>query len=344
MTCSGNSASDAHTGLFKPVSSRCQARAETSQGHGEAEGAHQGYCSRVIRCPHNTAITRSRANGPASGMRISNRTGCCSTRSTVTCCAWSAPARTPICSTNSGHTLTMRAMPEPRSVTVTHAALLDALRRVRQRQVVRYRHGRVLDALHALGVIEWVRQPERRSQQLSSPDSAFYRAPIEVAQFTPARRTALGRLACLEATPGSPRLGGAPRRAVCRRMAEQASKLAAAVPLAQHRVGLWFRPLSGKRLAGEGMATLGALVAFCIRRGGSWWRSVPRIGLLRARVLVAWLRRHAGTLEMTIEADVDAADPLVATAATHVMLEGEGQGGVLPPLDAMEWPDRRLGH
>src|SRR5260370_2783896 len=210
MTCSGNSASDAHTGLFKPVSSRCQARAETSQGHGEAEGAHQGYCSRVIRCPHNTAITCSRANGPASEMRISNRTGFCSTRSTVTCCAWSAPARTPICSTNSRHTLTMRAMPEPRSVTVTHAALLDALRRVRQRQVVRYRHGRVLDALHALGLIEWGRQRERRSQQLSSPDSALYRAPTDGAQFTPAGRTALAPLVRPADGPGWSPLPGAP--------------------------------------------------------------------------------------------------------------------------------------
>jgi hypothetical protein len=106
----------------------------------------------------------------------------------------------------------MRAMPEPRSVTVTHAALLDALRRVRQRQVVRYRHARVLDALHALGLIEWVRQPERRSQQLSSPDSAFYRAPIEVAQFTPAGRTALDRLVRLEDAPGWSQLAGAPYR------------------------------------------------------------------------------------------------------------------------------------
>ncbi|WDD90487.1 hypothetical protein Bsp3421_000334 (plasmid) [Burkholderia sp. FERM BP-3421] len=34
----------------------------------------------------------------------------------------------------------------------------------------------------------------------------------------------------------------------------------------------------------------------CNRRRGSWWRSVPRIGVGRARTVVAWLRRHAETM------------------------------------------------
>ena len=89
--------------------------------------------------------------------------------------------------------------------------------------------------------------------------------------------------------------GSAKLSAVTLRMVEDASKLAVAVPLATHPVGLWFRPLIARRLTGEGIATLGELVACCNRRGGSWWRSVPRVGLLRARILVAWLRRHAGT-------------------------------------------------
>ena len=36
-------------------------------------------------------------------------------------------------------------------------------------------------------------------------------------------------------------------------MVEAASKLAAAVPLATHPVGLWFRPLIARRLTGEGI-------------------------------------------------------------------------------------------
>jgi len=66
------------------------------------------------------------------------------------------------------------------------------------------------------------------------------------------------------------------------RMVEQASTLAAAVPLAAHPVHLWFRPLIAQRLTGEGINTLGALTDYCNARGGSWWRSVPRIGALRA--------------------------------------------------------------
>nr|WP_240655859.1 phage integrase family protein [Paraburkholderia phosphatilytica] len=77
-------------------------------------------------------------------------------------------------------------------------------------------------------------------------------------------------------------------------MFERTSKLAAAAPAPDHPVGLWFRPLVAQRLAGEGIATPGELVATCNRRGGSWWRPVPPIGLLRAHTIVAWLRRHAG--------------------------------------------------
>jgi len=110
--------------------------------------------------------------------------------------------------TNSGDTLTMSAMNEPRSV--THAAVRDALLRVQQREVVRYRHGRVLDALHALSLIEWIRQPVRISQQLASPESAFYRAPVKVAQLTVAGLAALDRLVRLAAAPGWPQLADEP--------------------------------------------------------------------------------------------------------------------------------------
>ncbi|OTP75662.1 phage integrase family protein [Caballeronia sordidicola] len=33
-----------------------------------------------------------------------------------------------------------------------------------------------------------------------------------------------------------------------------------------------------KRLTAERITTLGELVAYCNSHGGSWWRSVPRIG------------------------------------------------------------------
>lgn len=141
--------------------------------------------------------------------------------------------------------------------------------------------------------------------------------------------------------------GSAKLTAVTLRMVEEASRLAVAVPLAIHPVWLWFRPLIARRLTGEGITTLGELVACCNRRGGSWWRSMPRIGLLRARILVAWLRRHAGTLGVTVDADVDTTEPLAAPAATHVSLVPAGcqtaQGGSLAPLERIELPNLLSG-
>ncbi|WP_250517719.1 site-specific integrase [Caballeronia sp. INDeC2] len=118
--------------------------------------------------------------------------------------------------------------------------------------------------------------------------------------------------------------GSAKLTAMTLRMVEQASTLAAAVPLMTHPVHLWFRPLIAQRLSGEGISTLGALVDYCNARGGSWWRSVPRIGALRARTIVAWLRRHETTLGAKIAADVDTASLVPASAS-----ESESDGRVV---------------
>ncbi|MDN7893338.1 MULTISPECIES: site-specific integrase [Burkholderia] len=128
---------------------------------------------------------------------------------------------------------------------------------------------------------------------------------------------------------GEPRL-----TPVSLQMIEQAAGAwATATPAADHPVSRWWRPLIADRLAGEGIATLGELVAFCNRRGGSWWRSVPRIGAGRARVLVAWLRRHADTIGRSVDVDVDTAEPL--------MLPGqavEPARGQLVPLERLAVP------
>ncbi|MGF6637436.1 phage integrase family protein, partial [Paraburkholderia sp. MM6662-R1] len=86
--------------------------------------------------------------------------------------------------------------------------------------------------------------------------------------------------------------GSARLTAVTLKMVEQAATLAVAQPQPDHGVGMWFRPLVAQRLKAEGIATLGDLIDFCNGRGGSWWRAVPRIGAGRARLVVAWLRRH----------------------------------------------------
>ncbi|MEM5387884.1 phage integrase family protein [Paraburkholderia phymatum] len=118
---------------------------------------------------------------------------------------------------------------------------------------------------------------------------------------------------------------------------EAADQWAAAQPAAEHSLARWFRPLIAERLVGEGLRTIGELVAFIERRGGSWWRSVPRIGVGRARVLVAWLRRHASTIGHTVDADVTLADPLAppATSATFTVTTGAAH---LAPLERLAVP------
>ncbi len=92
-------------------------------------------------------------------------------------------------------------------------------------------------------------------------------------------------------------------------MVMDAAQLAATSPRASHAIGLWFKPKITKYLKGEGLTTLGDLIAFCNARGGTWWRSVPRIGAGRARILIAWLRRHEATLGQRVDADVEVDAP-----------------------------------
>jgi Phage integrase protein len=111
--------------------------------------------------------------------------------------------------------------------------------------------------------------------------------------------------------------------AVTFRMVTEAAQLAAAAPNPDHAIGAWLRPRVARRLKGEGIATLGELVAFCNRRGASWWRSIPRIGPGRARAIVSWLRRQQVSLGLTVDADVDSFEaegvPLVAADLVEVV-------------------------
>ncbi len=107
------------------------------------------------------------------------------------------------------------------------------------------------------------------------------------------------------------------------RMVTEAAQLAAAAPHPDHAIGAWLRPRVARRLKGEGITTLGELVAFCNRRGASWWRSIPRIGPGRARAIVSWLRRQQAALQLTVEADVDSEEhdglPLLAADLVEVV-------------------------
>ncbi|WP_310390593.1 phage integrase family protein [Caballeronia sp. LP006] len=143
--------------------------------------------------------------------------------------------------------------------------------------------------------------------------------------------------------------------AVTFRMVTEAAQLAAAAPHADHPIGAWLRPRIARRLEGEGIATLGELVAFCNWRGPSWWRSIPRIGRGRARAIVSWLRKHQAKLQLTVEIDVDSEErdgvPLVADELVEVVPEyyaDRGPLGSLPrlrlaPLERLSVPHALSG-
>jgi len=122
-------------------------------------------------------------------------------------------------------------------------------------------------------------------------------------------------------------------------MIRQIAAIAEQAPAASHGIGMWFRPRVAAHLKGQHLKTLGELVAFCNRRGGSWWRAVPRIGRLRAEAIVRWLRRHEASLGCRVDADVDAAEPLVAAELTLI---GPGSA-VLVPLERMAVPHALSG-
>ncbi|GAB5101385.1 phage integrase family protein [Caballeronia sp. HLA56] len=139
--------------------------------------------------------------------------------------------------------------------------------------------------------------------------------------------------------------------AVTFRMVTEAAQLAAATPHADHPIGAWIRPRIAKRLKGEGIATLGELVAFCNRRGPSWWRSIPRIGRGRARAIVSWLRRNQAKLQLTVEIDIDSDEhdgvPLVADELVEVVPDfaSERCNGrlTLAPLERLAVPHALSG-
>ena len=166
-----------------------------------------------------------------------------------------------------------------------------------------------------------------------------------------------GSPALAEHLRASVRKHGQPKlTAVTFRMVTEAATLAAASPHASHSIGRWFRPRVASRLKEEGVATIGELIAFCNRRGGSWWRSIPRIGAGRAAIVVAWLRRHETDLALRVDADVDTRDPLVAAevvqvrsvGSDHLDAGGEGQPAAtarltLAPLERMAVPHALSG-
>jgi site-specific recombinase XerD len=177
--------------------------------------------------------------------------------------------------------------------------------------------------------------------------------PETMRAYLTAMRDELVRLAMMHGKPvlaehlrASIRQYGSPKlTAVTLRMIEDAAPMAVAAPAAAHGVGLWFRPLVAKRLIDEGITTLGELVDWCNRHGGSWWRSVPRIGALRAKTLIAWLRRHEATLGCALDVDVAAVDerPLTPVPSTAIVVGGPPEAPRLAPFERLAVPEALSG-
>lgn len=69
----------------------------------------------------------------------------------------------------------------------------------------------------------------------------------------------------------------------------QLERLGQGTPRMDHAVGLWFGPSLARRLHAAGIGRIADLVALANRRGGGWWRAVPRIGALSGEVVTRWL-------------------------------------------------------
>jgi site-specific recombinase XerD len=78
-------------------------------------------------------------------------------------------------------------------------------------------------------------------------------------------------------------------------------------PVPDDPVSAWFKPVAARRLAGDGLRTLAALLEAIRQRGKGWYRPIPRLGVGKARVIEDWLRSHAASLG-ALPAVLDAAD------------------------------------
>ncbi len=81
----------------------------------------------------------------------------------------------------------------------------------------------------------------------------------------------------------------------------KAAEAPVAVPQLSDSISMWFRPKTVVALRSEGLKTLSELVNIINRRGTGWYRSIPRIGKLRAEVIISWINKNSVTLgEMVV--------------------------------------------
>lgn len=67
-------------------------------------------------------------------------------------------------------------------------------------------------------------------------------------------------------------------------------------PLPSHQIGRWLRKNTAKPFKEEKILTISDLMSLINQRGQGWWRSIPRIGQLRAKIIIGWLKQHETSL------------------------------------------------
>ncbi len=82
-----------------------------------------------------------------------------------------------------------------------------------------------------------------------------------------------------------------------------------AAPAPTDAIAKWLRPRTVAALKSEGVVTIAQLLLLIERRGASWWRAIPRIGVGRAKVVLKWLRDHEATLGKVATDDYTAEAP-----------------------------------
>lgn len=109
-----------------------------------------------------------------------------------------------------------------------------------------------------------------------------------------------------------------------------------AVPKPSDHISKWIRPKTAWALKQEGIITLDDLIKAIKRRGPGWWRSIPRVGSLRARILVKWINSNAITL-----GEVNVAAPLPNTIQQLVL--DPNSSSTLIPVERMILPSNLDG-
>lgn len=88
----------------------------------------------------------------------------------------------------------------------------------------------------------------------------------------------------------------------------KAAEAPVAVPQLSDSISMWFRPKTVVALRGEGLKTLAELANIINRRGPVWYRSIPRIGKLRAGVIAGWINKNSVTLGEVVVVEPSTSD------------------------------------